>query len=468
MSYSRYVPSGYYYPRPPMAPVPKRRRPRAPPQPNRRRKPASSRRPRNNTPADERPKSASGIVRTLGSLGGTALGGYLGGPPGAALGSAIGSKAGDLFSSITGMGDYTVSYNTIVNADQTPVFRNKGRSVFVSHREYIQDVITSPTATAFRITSFDLNPAEPKTYPWLATIAQNFEEYRIHGMVFHYKSNSADALNSVNTALGTVVMATQYNILLDEFRNKQEMENYEFGCSSRPSVDLLHPVECDPKVTSFGPIFDIKLGGNDKGDPRLYTPGRFSIATVGQQGTSVNIGELWVTYEIEFFKPRMGDVASQINQWRIVDTFTSSAPFGTPPSAVISESSDFNACRLDPLNRQIVFDSSYTGIVQITVIWRATSAAGTSTQSPTISVSASGSIFRTLYGDLGTFSSVAATNQIQLIHTCYVTMVNGCTVTYSDTGVFTNMVACDIVVTTLPNTFRLYEEEDDDDFSLLP
>lgn len=403
--------------------------------------------------------SSSGISRSIGAMGGSAVGGFIGGAPGAAIGRAVGSKAGDLFSKITGMGDYNVAYNTVVNPNQTPIFKNKGRSVFISHREYITDVISSATAGAFAIDSFELNPALSSTYPWLATIAQNFEQYRIHGMVFHFKSNSADALNSVNTALGTVILATQYNVLLPAFKNKQEMENYEFGCSTRPSQDVLHPVECDPKVTSFGPVFDVKLGGNDKGDDRLYCPGRFSIATVGQQGVSVNIGELWVTYDIEFFKPRMGDVASQINQWRASGgTFAPAVPFGTVPK-IISESSDFSAVTIT--NNTINFNRGFTGKVQVTIVWNGVLTAGL--QAPTTVVNTGGvTPLNTLSPNVSSWGTppMGATSTTNIGVTLYYNVVSGGSSVFSG-GVYTGMNICDIIVNTLPNTFEVYEPEDD-------
>nr|UBJ25906.1 capsid protein [Red panda feces-associated circular DNA virus 15] len=400
-----------------------------------------------------------GIARTVGSMGGSILGGYLGGPAGAVLGSRVGSKAGDLFSSITGMGDYKVSYNTVVNPQQTPMFKNKGRSVFISHREYIQDVVTSATPGAFDIDSFEINPALSSTFPWLATIAQNFEQYRIHGMVFHFKSNSADALNSVNTALGTVILATQYNVLLPLFKNKQEMENYEFGCSTRPSSDVLHPVECDPKVTSFGPVFDVKLGGNDSGDNRLYCPGRFSIATVGQQGTSVNIGELWVTYDIEFFKPRMGDVASMISQFKATGTFTAAQPFGTVP-LIPSESSDFSAVSITPTT--IFFDKSFTGKVQVSVDWNGVLTAGLS--GPASATPVGGvNLFRVLRDNQGAtigLPPMGSSSTTTVYWTCFLDIVNGGSLVLNG-GVYTGMTSVDVIVTTLPSTFEQYEEEDD-------
>lgn len=397
--------------------------------------------------------------RSVGKLGGAAIGGYIGGVPGAALGSAIGSRAGDLFSSITGMGDYKVSYNTVVNPHQTPQFKNKGRSVFISHREYLTDIITSPTPGAFDINSFDLNPALTTTFPWLATIAQNFEQYKIHGMVFHYKSNSADALNSVNTALGTVILATQYNILLDPFRNKQEMENYEFGCSTRPSTDVLHPVECDPKVTSFGPIFDVKLGGNDKGDDRLYCPGRFSIATVGQQGTSVNIGELWITYDIEFFKPRMGDTASQISQYRSSAPFGVNSPFGSADTQIISESSDFEAVSIN--QDRITFDSGFTGQVMVVIMWKAPN--NTPLPGPLIlpDIALFGGVSSfDLFGPYEENPTIAQTDTPLMKYIQTFSVVSGGSIQFSS-GLYTDLTRCDVVVTTIPNTIDLYVPEND-------
>jgi hypothetical protein len=39
-------------------------------------------------------------------------------------------------------------------------------------------------------------------FPWLSNIAQNFESYKLRGLVFEFKSMSGDALTSTNTALG--------------------------------------------------------------------------------------------------------------------------------------------------------------------------------------------------------------------------------------------------------------------------
>ena len=116
---------------------------------------------------------------------------------------------------------------------------------------------------------------------------------------------SADALNSTNTALGSVMMATQYNTYQTPFANKAEMENHAYAMSCKPSEDMIHPIECDPHQSSITTFF--VRGGTvpDGADKRLYDLGRFEIGTVGFQGASVNIGELHVTYQVSLMKPRL-------------------------------------------------------------------------------------------------------------------------------------------------------------------
>jgi len=199
------------------------------------------------------------------------------------------------------MGDYEIKDNSLVSAAGVPTFKESDRSVKIRHREYLQDVTGS---TGFSLQSLALNPGNSTTFPWLSTIARSFAQYRFHGLMFEFVSASADSLNSVNTALGYVVMATQYNAALPAFLNKQEMEEYDFSCSTRPSRTLIHPVECSPADTPLEHLY-IRGGSLPAGsDIRLYDLGTFQLATVGMQAAA-NIGELWVTYDVELIKPRI-------------------------------------------------------------------------------------------------------------------------------------------------------------------
>lgn len=381
------------------------------------------------------------------AMAGGTIGSYFGGPLGGALGSAAGGMAADIFKSITGIGDYKVVSNSLVNpSDSVPMFRNGKRITLVEHREYIQDIVSSATPGAFKIESFDINAGNAACFPWLSEVAENYEQYRVHGMVFQFKSQSADALNSTNTALGTVVMATQYNMLNPAFTNKQQMENYEFGCSSRPSCDLLHPVECDPGQTAVNGLFSTRLGGaGSTGDPRLYDLGRFNIATVGMQGASVNIGELWVTYQIELLKPRLGDAADLIDHYRATTGVTTSAFFGT--DAVLSGNSDFGTT-LGPTT--ITIPNSFTG--NLLVIYALYGAAGSGYSDPVITASAGASANNLLSGNIfNQFTDTYATGTVATKAMALVSCVNGGTLTFAG-GVLPNTITnMDLMVMAMPS-----------------
>nr|QKV51258.1 putative capsid protein [Crucivirus sp.] len=240
-------------------------------------------------------------VKSAGSGIGSQLGGMLGGAPGRALGGA----AHSLFKKITGFGDYKVASNTIMMGTDPPSFATSGRGTIVRHREYIGDVAGS---IAFTTTSYPINAGINRSFPWLSQIASNFEQYIVRGMVFEFKSTSADALNSTNTALGAVIMATEYNSVNPNFSSKAQAENHEFCTSAKPSESFLHPIECARGETSISALYTRTGTVPSNTDQRMYDLGNFQIMTVGMQAVAV-IGELWVTYDVELLKPRLYDTA---------------------------------------------------------------------------------------------------------------------------------------------------------------
>lgn len=240
-----------------------------------------------------------------------------GGPGGNGINAKIkkwagyaGTGANAFFKALVGFGDYTVSRNSIMHpsqslSSQVPMIKNTNAGVIISHREYVTDI---QSTSLFTSNSYSLNPGISTLFPWLQAVAQNFEEYEYRGMVLEFKSMSSD-LNTASTTsnLGTVVMATQYNPLDPLFPDKRTMENYQFACSGKPSEHIIHPIECK-KSQNVDTHLYVRTGAVPTGaDIRLYDLGTFSIATQGMPSafTGSSIGELWVSYEVEFFKPKL-------------------------------------------------------------------------------------------------------------------------------------------------------------------
>jgi len=217
------------------------------------------------------------------------------------VGSSLATSGANWLSDVLGMGDYKIESNSLVGAQGVPKFQTSKHSTRITHREYLGDIQGS---IGFALQSFAVNPGQETTFPWLSNLAYAYQQYKLHGMLFEYVSTCGDAIASNNNSLGTVIMATQYNAGLPNFLNKAEMDQYEYTCSSKPSSSLIHPVECDPALNPLQHLY-VRSGTVPVGsDIRLFDLGTFQIATSGMQA-AVTIGELWVTYDVEFFKPRI-------------------------------------------------------------------------------------------------------------------------------------------------------------------
>jgi hypothetical protein len=266
--------------------------------------------------------------------GGSALGAGLGaaaGPVGGVFGGAAGGTAGSAIADVLGLGDYTIRQNSLLLDEgmQVASFGDMNHAVMISHREYIGDITIPATPAAFTIQSFPINPGIPKTFPWLNAISACFDQYEICGMLFHYKSTSSDFGTTTSLAMGTVIMATDYDSADANFGSKLEMENAQYSTSCKPSSDCIHAIECDPSLT-FAPVKYIRSTDvpNSK-DIRLYDQGNFQLATVGlPTGSSGTIGELWVTYQIKFFKPQLNSATSALTQVATAATWDGTARWG--------------------------------------------------------------------------------------------------------------------------------------------
>lgn len=236
---------------------------------------------------------APGLLSALGGI----AGGYLGGP----AGSILGSKAGDLISKITGFGAYKINKNSITEGQSIPSFRLNSEGVEISHREFITDVRGSVN---FALSKYAINPGLPSAFPWLSQVAANFEEYTMKGLVYEYRPSSGTAVSNTSASLGTIILATDYNVLAPQFQNKQQMESYEFSSACVPFEPMMHPVECAPGANPTGTLF-VRTGQTVlSGDQRLYDMGQLEIAAQGMQ-SAYTCGELWVTYHVCLKKPRI-------------------------------------------------------------------------------------------------------------------------------------------------------------------
>jgi len=249
------------------------------------------------------PKKQGKQPKSQGALAsiGTSLGNFLGGP----IGGMIGKAGGDIISKITGFGDYTVSGNSILMGQSVPTFQSTSDGVRICHREFVTEVSGT---TLFSGTSYYVNPGIYSVFPWLASLASNFEQWTPNGVVFEYRSTSGTALASANAAMGVVLMSTQYNSAALDFTSKQAIDSYEYSTSTVPYSNAMHAVECKSGTRPIDTLFVRSQGSSaavNVSDPQMYDLGVFQVSTVGMQ-SAYTVGEIWVSYDITFKKPKIG------------------------------------------------------------------------------------------------------------------------------------------------------------------
>jgi len=240
-------------------------------------------------------RASKGLAPILGGAFGGQASQYITGNR--AVGSKLGRNLGMKFSQVTGWGDYNITSNTLIEPHDVPKF-GVG-SIRVTHKEYLGNILGSED---YNSTIYRLNPGISDSFPWLAGLARNFQQYRFNGMIFEFISTSAFALNSTNSALGKVVLATNYNSEDEPFTSTVGMLSTEFSNYGRPAESISHAIECAPQE-SFSEILYTRTDVEEKGkDLRFTDLGFTQISTEGMQSGS-EVGGLWVTYDVTLIKP---------------------------------------------------------------------------------------------------------------------------------------------------------------------
>lgn len=242
-------------------------------------------------------------------------GSYLGGK----LAKATGLKESDIrekgrniarkLSKLIGSGDYAASDTPTVNSlfpgsravDPSASFDCGTNGFTFSGRDYIGDIYAGANGT-FTTTSFPVQPGLRSSFATLSNLAPNFEEYYIHGLVYEFESSTSPYL--AGGAMGSIVLAMEYNASSTAFVTKGQMENSDFAVSARPDRNMMYGVECKDQPLNGRYVRTI---ANSTGLP--VTLSDMGIFTVGVQNTTItsgtSLGELYASYLVTLRKPKI-------------------------------------------------------------------------------------------------------------------------------------------------------------------
>lgn len=245
------------------------------------------------------------------------LGGALGGATGIPGAGRLLGNAGSWLSRLFGQGAYDVRKNSLMSSvegaptvSKPPVFGSikKGADIIFSHSEFVANVTSSET---FSATTYPINPGNPVLFPWMSKIAVLFEEFEMLGLIVEYRSMSATAVGTTSSAMGIVIMATDYDCYDTNYASKRAMEAAEYSSSGVPFKTFIHPIECDNRRNTLGLHYvvpGITTSSMAAGDQRMSVLGNFCVATEGQQTAGEKIGEIWVSYHLRLSRPILEEV----------------------------------------------------------------------------------------------------------------------------------------------------------------
>lgn len=244
---------------------------------------------------------------------------------GSNAGNGVGKWLGTGIGSIFGSGDYEMigpSPTHNVLAGNIPKFSTTHSTNIVCHREYLGDIMGT---AAFTNNAYPVNPGLATTFPWLSSVASSYQQYKMHGLIFEFRSLITDYVTS--GAPGVIVMTTNYNSDDVIYPSRQAAENAEFAVSTKPTTNLVHMMECKSTETQTN-ILNVRTGNVPAGqDLRLYDHGNTQIIT--QNNPVQALGELWVSYCVEFFKPKLGFTSGAASSSTSRSLVTTTNPLGT-------------------------------------------------------------------------------------------------------------------------------------------
>jgi len=312
----------------------------------------------------------------------------------------------------TGMGEYQAEANDLLQSSKStmgvvPQFASQAEEhVIISRREYVSEIFGPPAGAgqAFTLQAFPINPGLERTFPWLSQIAQNYDEYEIHQLVFTFKSTTTESTSATNGQVGMVILNTNYNAGAANFQDKAEMQQYTGVASTRLTESCQHFVECDPTKNSGSVGEYIRANPIIEGqDIKSYDHGKFqiAIANAAAEYANVSLGELWVSYTILLRKPKFftalglgitKDIFCSFGTETFQQPFGSdltSAPLSVPKNLLLGQQNNLGSLlqNLSAATSQIklTFPATYRGYLKIMLAIEGTTmtGSGVNTLTPT-------------------------------------------------------------------------------------
>jgi len=194
--------------------------------------------------------------------------------------------------------------------DSKPSFQNVNDemgAIMITHHEYIKDIYGGGTS-AFEHEIFHVNPGMEETFPWLAQVGANFEEYEFTQCVFEFRSTLGMSAVTTSGQVGQLMMAPQYNAGLADYPDKLTMLSSYSPVSGKTTDNINCGLECDFNKRAGAKVLRVRTAPVflDQ-DIKTYDLCKLQVAQLALPATFAEqqLGELWVSYSVILRKPKL-------------------------------------------------------------------------------------------------------------------------------------------------------------------
>jgi hypothetical protein len=200
-------------------------------------------------------------------------------------------------------------------------FGNKN-SIIVEESEYIAEV-TSNSTTFSLLSSYPINPGQASTFPWLSTIAKNYEKYEFLALQWIYKPEVSQYASNGQT--GKVLLSVDYDASDAPPSTKAQMEDVVPHSDAMPYQQL--KLNCRPKEMHQNSDAKFIRPGNlpSNTDIKTYDAGNLFVGISGIANNSGTLGELHVKYIVKLSIPILEGSTGQSTNLSITE-YTDSSP----------------------------------------------------------------------------------------------------------------------------------------------
>lgn len=186
-----------------------------------------------------------------------------------------------------------------ISAASRVKYSNGTRGVVVTHKELIGSLESNATTLSYNAVGFVVNPGKSSTFPWLSTIATNYDKYRILGLRAHFVSNQP------TSTAGRVGVGIDYDSTDPLPADRSEFFALTHHVESSPwdSISLNIPVKSEVKFVNSHTTTDSKL--IDYGQLIVMAD---QIVT---SGSAVLLGDIIIEYTVELIDPQQATYSTQ-------------------------------------------------------------------------------------------------------------------------------------------------------------